>query len=224
MVFLDLDGTIQDVNEATVRIVGREREGMIGSNFADYFTEPVRARDSVGETLNKGSVRNFDLMLVDKSPRQVPVQFKTVAYRDHEGAVKGIFAAVRDVRETKSMITELEASKDYSRGLIERSLDMMVTVDSDCRIMDVNQAATHLVGRSREELIGAPFLEFVHRHGAASQGVEACFSTGTVRNFELNVSNDGENIPFSFNARVYRDRPSAVKGIFCIAHDIRERN
>jgi hypothetical protein len=45
-----------------------------------------------------------------------------------------------------------------------------------------------------------------------------------VRNFELNVSNDGENIPVSFNARVYRDRPSAVKGIFCIARDIRERN
>jgi PAS domain S-box-containing protein len=159
LVFLDLDGTILDVNEATVRIVGREREGMIGSNFTDYFTKPVRARDSVGKTLNKGSVRNFDLMLVDKSSRQVPVQFNAVAYRDHEGAVKGIFAAARDVRETKSMITELEASKDYSRGLIERSLDMMVTVDSDCRIMDVNQAATHLVGRSREELIGAHFLE-----------------------------------------------------------------
>jgi len=154
LVFLDLDGTILDVNEATVKIVGLDREGLIGSNFADYFTEPKKARDGIQETLRNGAVRNFELMLVDKGSHRIPVQFNATAYREDDGAIKGVFAAARDVRETKSMIAELEGVKDYSRGLIESSLDMMVTVDSDCRIMDVNEAATLLVEKSREELIG----------------------------------------------------------------------
>ena len=224
LVFLDLDGTILDVNEASAKIVGRRRDEMIGSNFADYFTEPLRAKEGIRETLEKGTVRNFDLMLVDVGSNQVPVQLNATSYQDNEGVIKGVFAAARDVRETKSMIAELEASKDYSRGLLESSLDMMMTVDRDYRIMDVNQAATHLVGRSRAELIGASFLELFNDPSRASQGVETCFSAESVRNFELNVRSKDQNIPVSFNASIYRDRFGTVKGIFCVARDIRERN
>lgn len=224
LMFLDLDGTILDVNDASVNITGRDREHMIGSNFADYFTEPDRAREGIRETLDKGTVRNFDLVLVDKDSYQVPVQFNATAYRDNDGALMGIFAAARDVREIKSMIAELQAAKDYSRGLIESSLDMMVTVDRDSRIMDVNGAASTLTGHNRDELIGASFLELFTDKDRARLGVESCFSDGSVRNFELNIHNEMEKIPVSFNASVYRDRSGEVKGVFGIARDIRERN
>ncbi len=224
LVFLDLDGTILDVNEATVKIVGRDRKGLIGSNFADYFTEPKKASDSIQETLRNGAVRNFELLLVDNGSNRIPVQFNATAYREDDDTIKGVFAAARDVRETKSMIAELEGVKDYSRGLIESSPDMMVTVDSDCRIMDVNEAATLLVEKSREELIGASFIDLFSDRERAGHGVQSCFSEGSVHNFELNVRSKRENIPVSFNASVYRDRAGAVKGIFCIARDIRERN
>jgi PAS domain S-box-containing protein len=223
LVFLDLDGTILDVNEASVKITGRDREGMIGSNFIDYFTEPERAREGISETLEKGMVRNFDLMLIDNGSGQVPVQFNATAYRDNDGALTGVFAAARDVREIKSMIAALQAAKDYSRGLIESSLDMMVTVDRDSRIMDVNDAATQLTGRSREDLIGASFLELFNDRQRARQGVDDCFSDGSVRNFELNIQNTVDIIPVSFNASVYRDSSGEVKGIFGIARDIRDR-
>ena len=224
LMFLDLDGTILDVNESTVKIVGKGREEMIGSNFTEYFTDPLRAKAGVEETLEKGTVRNFDLMLLDKRSSNVPVQFNATAYRDNEGAVKGVFAAARDVREIKTMISELEEAKDYSRGLIESSLDMMMTVDREGLITDVNEAATQLVGGCRADLIGAPFIELFNDTGRAGIGLYTCFTAGSVRNFELNIRNKGGNIPVSFNASVYRDRSGAVKGIFCIARDIRERN
>lgn len=223
LMFLDLDGTILDVNESSVKITGLDRESMIGSNFADYFTDPERAREGIRETLDKGAVRNFDLTLVNNASEQVPVQFNATAYLDNEGALKGVFAAARDVREIKSMIAALQAAKDYSRGLIESSLDMMVTVDRESRIMDVNEAAAQLTGRSRDELIGASFLDLFNDREMARRGVETCFSEGSVRNFELNIQNTSEIIPVSFNASVYRDRTGEVKGVFGIARDIRDR-
>ncbi|HSV41843.1 MAG TPA: PAS domain-containing protein, partial [Methanomassiliicoccales archaeon] len=223
LVFLDLDGTILDVNDASVRITGRDRENMIGSNFSDYFTDSKKAREGIRETLHRGSVRNFELTLVDRSLQEVPVQFNATAYRDHDGALKGVFAAARDVRELKAMIAELQATKDYSRGLIESSLDMMVTVDRENMIMDVNEAATRLTGKPREELIGASFLDLFNDRERAALGVNTCFTAGSVRNFELDVNSGKEIIPVSFNASVYRDRTGTVKGVFGIARDIRER-
>src|SRR4029079_1642219 len=36
-------GKITDVNEATAKVTGLEREGLIGTDFSDYFTEPEQA-------------------------------------------------------------------------------------------------------------------------------------------------------------------------------------
>lgn len=223
LVFLDLDGTILDVNQATIIITGVGREELIGSNFADYFTEPEMAKAGIKETLEKGLVRNFDLLLVDNGKRKIPVQFNATAYHDSEGVLKGIFAAARDVREIKQMIADLQSAKDYSRGLIESGLDLMVTVDRDQRIMDVNIAATQLTGKTREELIGASFLDQFDDPERARRGVNACFAQGAVRNYELNVIKGTETIPVSFNASIYKDSAGDVKGIFGIARDIRER-
>ena len=39
------EGKITDVNEATVKVTGVERERLIGTDFSDYFTEPETARE-----------------------------------------------------------------------------------------------------------------------------------------------------------------------------------
>jgi len=37
------DGTISDVNEATINTTGITREKIIGTKFSDYFTKPEKA-------------------------------------------------------------------------------------------------------------------------------------------------------------------------------------
>src|SRR3989337_236873 len=45
LVTISPEGKITDVNEATVKVTGTAREGLIGTDFADYFTEPQNARE-----------------------------------------------------------------------------------------------------------------------------------------------------------------------------------
>jgi signal transduction histidine kinase len=40
------DGTISDVNEATINTTGITREKIIGTKFSDYFTKPEKAEKS----------------------------------------------------------------------------------------------------------------------------------------------------------------------------------
>ena len=42
LVTISAEGKITDVNDATVRVTGVERERLIGTDFSDYFTEPER--------------------------------------------------------------------------------------------------------------------------------------------------------------------------------------
>ena len=54
-------GTIEDVNEATVLATGLPRGALQGRNFADFFTEPERARQGYQHAFQRGSVRDYPL-------------------------------------------------------------------------------------------------------------------------------------------------------------------
>jgi PAS domain S-box-containing protein len=43
LVTINTDGKITDVNEATIKATGVSREELIGTDFSDYFTDPLTA-------------------------------------------------------------------------------------------------------------------------------------------------------------------------------------
>ena len=48
-------------------------------------------------------------------------------------------------------------SSQYSRSLIEASLDPLVTISANGKITDVNEASIKITGIPREKLIGTDF-------------------------------------------------------------------
>jgi PAS domain S-box-containing protein len=52
LVTISIQGKITDMNEATIKITGMERE-LTGSDFFDYFTEPQMAREVYQEVSQK---------------------------------------------------------------------------------------------------------------------------------------------------------------------------
>jgi len=45
LVTISADGKITDVNEATIKVTGIPRDGLVGTDFSSYFTEPDKARE-----------------------------------------------------------------------------------------------------------------------------------------------------------------------------------
>ena len=54
LVTISPDGKITDVNKATKEATGIRRERLIGTDFSDYFTEPVRAREGYQKVISEG--------------------------------------------------------------------------------------------------------------------------------------------------------------------------
>ncbi|HLW81453.1 MAG TPA: PAS domain S-box protein [Candidatus Acidoferrales bacterium] len=94
-------GRITDVNEATVKVTGLPRQKLIGTDFADYFTEPEKAREGYRRVFSQGFVTDYPLTVRAAEGRLTDVLYNASIYKDAEGKVLGVFAAARDITQRK---------------------------------------------------------------------------------------------------------------------------
>jgi PAS domain S-box-containing protein len=224
LITVDPSGTISDVNDRMCQMSGYSRAELIGTAFADYFTEPALARAGVEQTFAEGVVTEYALTLVARSRRQLQVSFNASVFKDPSGAVRGIFASARDITDRVRLEEQLRENQAYNRGLIESSVDGLITVDPEGFITDVNEQMCRMTAYPRDELIGSAFKHYFTDPDRADTGVKRTFAAGIVTNYELVLRpKTGRKATVSFNASVFRGTDGRVQGIFASARDISEQ-
>jgi PAS domain S-box-containing protein len=224
LITVDAGGIISDVNDRMCQMSGYARAELIGTPFADYFTEPQRAHAGVQETFEKGFVTEYALTLISRSRRLLQVSFNASVFKDPSGQVRGIFASARDITDRVRLEEQLREQQTYLRGLIEASVDGLITVDADGFITDVNEQMCRMTGYAREELVGSPFKRYFTEPERADAGVKHTFAEGVVTNYQLVLqTKGGRKATVSFNASVFRSAEGSVQGIFASARDISEQ-
>ena len=114
LVTISPEGKITDVNEASEKVIGEQRDKLIGTDFSDYFTEPEKARKGYTEAFDKGAVSDYPLTIRNKSGKLTDVHYNASVYKDDKGIVLGVVAAARDVTDQKRIATELIESKVFA--------------------------------------------------------------------------------------------------------------
>src|SRR4029079_16797151 len=136
---------------------GYGREELTGTPFADHFVDAERATAGVNETFDRGVVTDYVLTLATREGKQIQVSFNASIFKDQSGSVRGIFASARDITDQARLQSQLGEERAYNRGLIEASVDGLVTVDEAMTITDVNETMCRMVGRPRRQLVGSSF-------------------------------------------------------------------
>jgi PAS domain S-box-containing protein len=101
LVTISLDGKIMDFNKALINITGVTREDLTGSDFFDYFIEPLKAREVYQKVFTEGSVADSPLTLRHTDGQLTDVLFNGTIYRDNKGTVLGAVVVARDIAEQK---------------------------------------------------------------------------------------------------------------------------
>ncbi|HEY3306254.1 MAG TPA: PAS domain S-box protein, partial [Candidatus Binatia bacterium] len=224
LITVDPTGNISDVNEQMCRMSGYPRQELIGSAFADYFLDSDRATAGVNETFSKGMVTDYVLTLTKRDGNKLSVSFNASVFKDPSGSVRGIFASARDITEQARLQTQLGDERAYNRGLIEASVDGLITVDPTIAITDVNETMCRMSGYTRDDLIGTPFSKYFTDPKRATEGVRLTLDKGAVTNYELTLrAKDGHESLVSFNAAIFKDPSGSVRGIFASARDITDQ-
>jgi PAS domain S-box-containing protein len=217
LVTISPDGKITDVNEATINVTGVPREGLIGTDFSVYFTEPDKARAGYQQVFAEGFVTDYPLTIRHQDGRLADVLYNASVYKDSAGNVLGVFAAARDVTAQKQ-------ASQYARSLIEASLDPLVTISPDGKITDVNEATIKVTGVPRAGLIGTDFSIYFTEPDKARAGYLQAFAEGFVTDYPLTIRHrQGKLTDVLYNASLYRDASGKVLGVFAAARDVTGR-
>jgi PAS domain S-box-containing protein len=217
-------GIISDVNRRMCEMTGYLRGQLIGSPFKNFFSDPQRAEDGIRKVLADDRVTNYELVMRSRSGTETAVSYNATTFRGTDGRLKGVFAAAREITHRKGLEVDLLQAQNYTRGLIEASVDALLTVDPNGVITDVNEQTAKLTGYNRKQLIGSPFVDLFTEPERASAGVRQTFDNGVVTNYELVLrARSGRKLPVSFNAAVFRDAGGAVAGILAAARDITQQ-
>jgi len=99
LITIDLEGMVSDVNSATELITGYSRTDLIGTDHADCFTQPEKARAGHRLVLEKGFVRDYPLEIRHRSGHSTSVLYNASLYRDETGEIIGVVATARDITE-----------------------------------------------------------------------------------------------------------------------------
>lgn len=130
----------------------------------------------------------------------------------------------KEKRETEN--SELEkltrvanSASQYSRSLIEASLDPLITISLKGKITDINEAMVNVTGVLRIDLIGSDFKNYFTDSEKASEVYQEVFDKGFVTNYPLTII-DGKLTDVLFNGSVYKDDKGKILGAVIVARDI----
>ena len=225
MCVIGADFNIIKVNEAFIRLVDMDEYEIISKKCYDIFSgELCHSEECPLEKIKKGEQFDEHESVKKRSDgTEIPVLVNAARF-DRMGKFIGIVEDFKDITERKYAEQEIQYLQQYNRGLIEVSLDPLVTFDRKGIIMDVNEATIKATGRSKEELIGTPFANYFTDPEKAYKGVMLVFKTGEVRDYELVLkARDGTETIVAYNASVYKDPTGKIVGVFAAARDITEQ-
>lgn len=137
LVTIGPDGKITDVNKATENITGYMRYELIGTDFSDYFTDPVKAREGYKKVFQRGFVRDYPLEIQHKDGNVTPVLYNASIYKDESDNVIGIFAAARDITQQRQIINEQKRLNRNLMALSKCNQTMLRAEDEQSLLNDV---------------------------------------------------------------------------------------
>jgi PAS domain S-box-containing protein len=159
-------------------------------------------------------IRRHDGEYRDFAVRGVPIQ-------ESDGSIREWVGTCTDITDRKQAQEQLRQAALYSRTLIEASLDPLVTIGQDGKILDVNHATEKITGHPRERLIGSDFCNYFTEPEKARCGYERVFTQGSVQDYPLAIRNpDGKVVELTYNATVFTNEAGAVQGVFAAARDV----
>jgi PAS domain S-box-containing protein len=139
------DGSVLDVNEATVRATGVPRDELVGSDFSQYWTDPEAARKGIAWAFEHGSLTDGILTARHRDGTLIDFLCNATVYRDINGEVLGVLTSARDV--TRQMQVQREMAVQKSRELArleELEQFRRLTLGRELKMIELKQEIEYL--------------------------------------------------------------------------------
>lgn len=129
-------------------IVGKPASLLIPREWFKTFQQFRRKLQS-GERIS-----NYETTYVQKNGQRIQVVLNLFPLKNAAGEIVGIASILRDITARKSAEDALRENEARIRGILESTVDGIITIHENGRIESFNAAAARIFGYAPEEVIG----------------------------------------------------------------------
>jgi diguanylate cyclase (GGDEF)-like protein/PAS domain S-box-containing protein len=217
----DFEGRLLFVNEVAYKSLGYTREELLGMTLRQLdTTENARLYPQrMQELLERGNLI-FEAVHIAKDGTEIAVEVHDRIIES--GGKKLILGVIRDITDRKIAEEELK----FRSQLLDSATDSIVVHDLKGNISYVNEAACHLFGYTRDELLNISFhrLHLPSPTTYESRGQELAqriTEKGSVTFETIDIRKDGSMIPVEVHDRIIE--LEGEKYMIGVIRDISER-
>lgn len=228
---LDQNGIFVEVNQIWLDILGYQKEEVIGHWFGEFVAP---------EDLDKFK-KNFPLFVkagsthVDFKMKRKDGQISIVTFEGRiaytpKGEFKQTHCIIQDITERYMAEEATREHKERYQALFNSNNDAILVHQPKGELtpgtfMEANDAASTLLGYSREELLKLSPFDITKRDENGEhpviKAIESLRRTGKVQAERIFIHKDHHEIPVEINARLFKYKGTDT--IITIAHDITTR-
>lgn len=249
-IFILTDGRVRYVNQSGLKLLEQEEEDDIfEDDFLDFVhsDEKLRLKLDLQQVRNGDSIEQREYKFINSSGKIVIVSLKaTLTVYDGEPSIqvtlnnlnmrmKLMQETVRaqiaeeinvvlkkEIEEHKYTQKKLREAENFTRNIIQSSIDMIIAQDNKGKITEFNLAATKLFGYSPKEIVGKP-TEVLYADKAQYVLVEEAMKKGEEFSGEIeNVRKDGTRFTSFLSASVIRNDEGDPVGSMGVSRDVTE--
>ena len=245
IVWTDVTGKITLVNKKVSEITGFSEKDFIGKNFMDIEALTQESKEKILENFIKRiegiDTLPYEVEVVAKNGEVIPAELSASPIREG-GKIVGTQSIFRDLRERKKMEEKLKEYSEHLEELVQKRTEELlesekrysilveeardgVAIIQDVKFVFTNNRLAEIVGYSRDELIGMPFLKLAdekyrqllkkrYERRLRGEEIPATYEAAA-------IAKDGERVPIELSATCidYQGRSADL----VIVRDIRER-
>jgi PAS domain S-box-containing protein/putative nucleotidyltransferase with HDIG domain len=168
------DGTILEVNDTWLRMLGYERSEVVGRmKLNDLLTDEGRQifQRTFALLKEKGSMENIDYHYRRKDGTLFSVLVNATAIYDEHGNFLKSRTIVRDNSEKKAYELQLKYAAEEWRATFDSMSYSILLLDTELSVIRANIAASSLFGMSFKDIIGKKCYELIY---GSKEPVEFC--------------------------------------------------
>jgi len=224
---VDLSGNFEKFNEAMRKIIGHEKDELIGLNYKNFIDpEDTEKVFKIFNEVYKTGVPSqaFDWKILRRDGTVRYVETSVSLKRSKTGQPKGFLGIARDITQAKLNDKALRDSEMLYRSFLESSPDPIVIYDMDGFTKYVNRAFEKSFGWSSEELLGKR-IDFVPPENVqeTKEAIQQLKEGKTVTLFETKrLTKRGELLDVQLSSATYLDPYGNQTGVIVILRDISE--